>query len=312
MTPLRQRLIEKLRLKNYSVRTQQAYVAAVAHFARHFGRSPDQLGAAEIHQWQLHLRDERQCSWSGYNIAMCGLRFFYREVLEREELIPRLAYMRREKTLPVVPSPEEVRRFLDAVEDDRCRMLLSVAYACGLLSSGSHSAGSVGHRQPADGGPCPARQREEGPLRDPLAGAARDAASLLARVQAPTAALSLAEGSWQASERDHYSEAVSAHLRKGRPGQEAHPTHPPPRLCHASAGERNQHSCRPNVARSSQCEDDRDLHTRLDRGHCSRGQSSGPFTRETALLSGVQGWFRRSRSPRSSAMSDRSSSRIGL
>ena len=116
----------------YSVRTQQAYVAAVAHFARHFGRSPDQLGAAEIHQWQLHLRDERQCSWSGYNIAMCGLRFFYREVLEREELIPRLAYMRREKTLPVVPSPEEVRRFLDAVEDDRCRMLLSVAYACGL------------------------------------------------------------------------------------------------------------------------------------------------------------------------------------
>ena|SRR6266568_9672906 len=132
MTPLRQRLIEKLRLKNYSVRTQQAYVAAVAHFARHFGRSPDQLGAAEIHQWQLHLRDVRQCSWSGYNIAMCGLRFFYREVLEREELIPRLAYMRREKTLPVVPSPEEVRRFLDAVEDDRCRMLLSVAYACGL------------------------------------------------------------------------------------------------------------------------------------------------------------------------------------
>ncbi len=132
MTPLRQRLIEKLRLKNYSVRTQQAYVAAVAHFARHFGRSPDQLGAAEIHQWQLHLRDVRQCSWSGYNIAMCGLRFFYREVLEREELIPRLAYMRREKTLPVVPSPEEVRRFLDAVEDDRCRMLLSIAYACGL------------------------------------------------------------------------------------------------------------------------------------------------------------------------------------
>src|ERR1700746_2161346 len=132
MTPLRQRLIEKLHLKNYSPKTQRAYVAAVAHFARHFGRSPDQLGADEIHQWQLHLRDVRKCSWSGYNIAMCGLRFFYREVLEREELIPRLAYMRGEKRLPVVPSPQEVRRFLDAVENDRDRMLLTVAYACGL------------------------------------------------------------------------------------------------------------------------------------------------------------------------------------
>lgn len=89
MTPLRQRLIEKLRLKNYSPKTQQAYVAAVAHFARHFGRSPDQLGPEEIHRWQLHLKDVKKASWSGYNIAMSALRFFYREVLEREDLIMR-------------------------------------------------------------------------------------------------------------------------------------------------------------------------------------------------------------------------------
>jgi len=132
MTPLRQRMIEKLELRNYSPKTVRAYVAAVAHFAAHFGRSPDQLTSEQIHVWQLHLRDTRRVSWSAFNVAMCALRFFYREVVLRDDLIPRLAFMRTERSLPVVPSAEEVCRFLEAVPVIRYRMLLSVAYGCGL------------------------------------------------------------------------------------------------------------------------------------------------------------------------------------
>jgi site-specific recombinase XerD len=135
MTPLRQRMIEKLNLRNYSPKTISAYVAAVAHFARHFGRSPDQLTAEEIRLWQVHLRDVRKVSWSAFNIAMSALRFFYREVVERQDLIPRLAYMRTERPLPVVPSADEVCRFLEAVPVVRYRMLLTVAYGCGLRLS---------------------------------------------------------------------------------------------------------------------------------------------------------------------------------
>jgi len=132
MTVLRTRMIEKLRLKNYSVRTEQAYVAAVAHFARHFGRSPDELGPDEIRQWQLYLQNEKKASWSYFNQAMSALRFFYREILGRDELIPRLSYMRRERRLPVVPSISEVGAFLDAIENPEYRMVLTVVYACGL------------------------------------------------------------------------------------------------------------------------------------------------------------------------------------
>jgi site-specific recombinase XerD len=137
MTPLRKRMIEELQLRNYSPKTVSAYVAAVAHFARHFGRSPDQLTGEEIRTWQLHLRDVRQVSWSGFNIAMCALRFFYREVLRREDLIPRLTFMRRERALPVVPSADEVCRFLEAVPVRSYRMLLTVSYGCGLRLSES-------------------------------------------------------------------------------------------------------------------------------------------------------------------------------
>ena len=132
MTPLRQRMIEKLQLQNYSPKTQQMYVAAVAHFALHFHRSPDELGPHDIHEWQLHLKDVQQVSWSAFNVDMCALRFFYRKVLERDDVIPRLSFMRKEKRLPIVPSPEEVSRFLDAINNDHYRMVLSVAYGCGL------------------------------------------------------------------------------------------------------------------------------------------------------------------------------------
>jgi integrase/recombinase XerD len=135
MTPLRQRMIEKLELRNYSPKTVKAYVAAVAQFAQHFHRSPDLLSAEQIRLWQLHLRDTRKVSWSAFNIAMCALRFFYREVVERQDLIPRLAFMRRERPLPVVPSAEEVCCFLEAVPVVRYRMLLTVAYGCGLRLS---------------------------------------------------------------------------------------------------------------------------------------------------------------------------------
>jgi integrase/recombinase XerD len=135
MTPLRQRMIEKLKLRNYSPKTVSAYVAAVAQFAVYFGRSPDQLTSEEIHAWQLHLRDTRRVSWSAFNIAMSALRFFYREVVPRDDLIPRLAFMRTERSLPVVPSAEEVYRFLEAVPVIRYRLLLTVAYGCGLRLS---------------------------------------------------------------------------------------------------------------------------------------------------------------------------------
>jgi integrase/recombinase XerD len=135
MTPLRQRMIEKLELRNYSPKTISAYVAAVAQFAKYFGRSPDQLTGEEIRLWQVHLRDTRHVSWSAFNIAMCALRFFYREVAERDELIPRLAFMRKERPLPVVPSAAEVCSFFEAVPVLRYRMVLTVAYGCGLRLS---------------------------------------------------------------------------------------------------------------------------------------------------------------------------------
>jgi len=131
MTPLRQRFIDDLRLRNYAARTIDSYVGQVAAFARHCGRSPEQLGGDDVRAYQLHLL-ERRLSWSSFNQAVCALRLLYRTTLNRPEQLPMIPYGKRPKTLPSVLSPDEVLRLLDAATPPRDRVLLQVAYGCGL------------------------------------------------------------------------------------------------------------------------------------------------------------------------------------
>ena len=75
MTPLRQRMIEDMTLRNFTPGTIQAYVAQVAAFARHFGRSPELLDADQVRAYLLSLLQQKRVSWSSYNQALCALRF---------------------------------------------------------------------------------------------------------------------------------------------------------------------------------------------------------------------------------------------
>jgi integrase/recombinase XerD len=134
MTPLRQRFIEDLRLRNYAQRTVDTYVQRVSAFARHFGRSPELLGSSEVRDFQLHLL-QRRVSWSSFNQAVCALRFLYGTTLGRPEQIPLIPYGKRPKSLPSVLSPDEVLRLLNAAKPGRDRLLLQIAYGCGLRLS---------------------------------------------------------------------------------------------------------------------------------------------------------------------------------
>ena len=73
MTALRQRMIDDLKVRNRSLRTIQSYVAQVAKFARHFGKSPELLGPEEIRQYQVYLVEQGRVSWSNFNQAVCAL-----------------------------------------------------------------------------------------------------------------------------------------------------------------------------------------------------------------------------------------------
>jgi site-specific recombinase XerD len=131
-TTLRERMRTILRIRNFSPRTEQVYINSVARFAKHFGRSPEHLGAAEIEAYLLFLRDVKKASWCWFNQTACALRFLYAHVLERPELVARIPYGRSERHLPVVLSVEELLAFLAAIDNLRDRVLMTLLYSAGL------------------------------------------------------------------------------------------------------------------------------------------------------------------------------------
>jgi integrase/recombinase XerD len=134
MTPLRQRLIDDLQLRNYSPKTISCYVQAVARFAKHFGRSPEDLDAEHLRLYQLHLIQQK-ASWSRFNQAVCALRFLYGTTLQRPGLVPFIPFGKKPRSLPCVLSTDEVRALFDAVKLPWLLLFLQTTYACGLRLS---------------------------------------------------------------------------------------------------------------------------------------------------------------------------------
>lgn len=136
MTPLRQRMIEDMQVRNLAPHTQRAYLQYVSQFAGYFRKSPDQLGPAEVRVFLLHLHRDRRLATSSIGVAVAAIRFLYKVTLQRgwnvDDVIPT---SRRQQTLPVVMSPGEVSEFLGAVESLKHRVILTVCYAAGLRIS---------------------------------------------------------------------------------------------------------------------------------------------------------------------------------
>jgi integrase/recombinase XerD len=135
MTELRRRMIEELRLRNYSSNTITVYIRCVAQFAQHFRLSPDRLGPKHIRQYQLFLVERKKVSWALFTQTVCALRFFYQRTLHRNWMIEYIPYPRHEEKLPVVLSPTEVAAVFAATRNLKHRTILMTIYAAGLRVS---------------------------------------------------------------------------------------------------------------------------------------------------------------------------------
>src|SRR6266851_4899044 len=126
-------MLEELQRRNYSQATTRSYIFAVKQFAEYFGQSPEKLGAEEIRRYQLYLLNEKKYAPGTVEIRMSALRFLYKKTLKRRDLgFDDLVYPKRPQRLPVVLSPQEVTRLIEATPHPMHRAILMVLYGTGI------------------------------------------------------------------------------------------------------------------------------------------------------------------------------------
>jgi site-specific recombinase XerD len=135
-TPLRERMIEDMRIRGMSPKTQQAHIRAVRYFAELIGRSPDTATPDELRAYQLHMTDAG-VSTGVFNARIVSLRFFFGMTCGREEMKRYMQFRRKAKKLPVVLSVEEVGDLLAAVPGPGLKYCaaLGISYGAGLRAS---------------------------------------------------------------------------------------------------------------------------------------------------------------------------------
>jgi integrase/recombinase XerD len=135
MGTLRNQMTDAMKLRRFSPRTQQSYLAAVCGLAKYYRTAPDQLDFEKIKAYLLHLTVERALSWSTCNVVVSALRFFYIEVVGWEKVSLPIPPRQKPKTLPVLLSRQEIERLFACAGSPKYRVLLMTTYAAGLRVS---------------------------------------------------------------------------------------------------------------------------------------------------------------------------------
>lgn len=132
MTRLRKLMLEELERRNYTQATRRAYLLGVEQFAKHFQRSPDQLGLEHIRDYQVFLFRVRKLKPNTVAVRLAALRFLFVAVLKRRWTITDTPYPKRPDKLPVVLSQDEIARLIDSAATPVHRIVLMTLYGTGL------------------------------------------------------------------------------------------------------------------------------------------------------------------------------------
>jgi integrase/recombinase XerD len=131
---LRQRMIEDMRMRKLSPKTQATYIRSVRLLAAYLGRSPDTAAVEDLRNYQLHLVDQGTSPIT-LNATITGLKFFFDVTLGRAELMAKMKPVIVPRRVPVVLSREEVANLISATRNLKHQTALSVAYGAGLRIS---------------------------------------------------------------------------------------------------------------------------------------------------------------------------------
>lgn len=134
VSPLRQRMLEDMRMRKLAPKTQQSYIRVVSRFAKYLGRSPDTATAEDLRLYQLHLVDSGTSPIT-LNATITGLKFLFDVTLGHGDVLAKMQSVRVPHKIPVVLNKQEVSRLIACAGNLKHQTALAVAYGTGLRVS---------------------------------------------------------------------------------------------------------------------------------------------------------------------------------
>ena len=250
LSPLRRQLVEDMTIRQLGPKTQHEYIRHVKSFADFVGCSPVKATAEDVHRYQLRLASIGT-TVPTVNANASALRFFFKITLKRSDLAEEVVSAREPRRLPIVLSPEEVRRLLASATNIKHKAVLSLAYATGLRASEVVSLKLTDIRSCAHGHPGRAGQGEEGSVCHALAQPSRAVARMVARRaqegmhgSRPALAIpQLPRAAYECAPAPPHRSPGSGACRHHQTRRRSH-TAPPghsPGVCHASPGAKDRY-----------------------------------------------------------------------
>ncbi len=132
MGKLRDQMLVDLQLSGAKPRTQKTYLREVENLTKHFNRSPEELGEAELKEYMLYLINERHLSEGTFRFYVAGLKFFYRTTLKRDWPVEKIRHPRSKRKLPVVLDLSEVESLFSVTRNLKHKVILMMTYSSGL------------------------------------------------------------------------------------------------------------------------------------------------------------------------------------
>ena len=135
MGKLQEKMREEMILRGFAQNTIDGYLGRCRYFAKHFMRCPSEMGEQEVREFLLYIAQEKNASPSNCKAYVVSLRFLYKHILKRPEVVKSIPYPKQPKTLPVILSRSEVIRILSALDNYKHRAILVTTYSAGLRIS---------------------------------------------------------------------------------------------------------------------------------------------------------------------------------
>jgi integrase/recombinase XerD len=134
ISPLRQRMIEDMSVRNFVEKTRNDYIRHVKTFTAFLGRSPDTATPEDLRRFQVH-QTQTGVRPPTINNSVAALRFFFTVTVGRANMARHLTFVREPRRVPVVLSLDEIARLLEAAPGPKYKAALSAAYGAGLRVS---------------------------------------------------------------------------------------------------------------------------------------------------------------------------------